>query len=267
MDLKSIAQRLYALRPSEFMAARTEAVREAKAEGDKETAAQIGKLRKPSTAAWALNLFARRQPEELQRLGNLGAALRDAHGRFDGETLRELSKQRHQLVRAMVGQVRKLAADEGQRLTESILRDVESVFAAALADPQVTENLQEGLLSATSDLSEREAWPEPPEPVVDEVAVRREQRAERRRQELGRARAEAQHTAEVRERAQSALSHAEQKAERAARKVEELTAELERARAAEQETNGEVREAQAVFRAAEKAAERARRELESLKDS
>ncbi|WP_125728060.1 hypothetical protein [Kibdelosporangium aridum] len=264
MDLKSIADQLYALRPTEFMAARSEFVRAAKDEGDKQAATAIGKFRKPSTAAWALNLLARREPDELKRLANLGASLRDAHGRFDGETLRELSKQRHQLVRAMVAQVRSLASAEGQKLSETVVRDIESVFAAALADPAVTEVLQAGTLSATNDLSAPEAWPEPPEPVVDEVALRREQRAERRRQELGRARAEAQHTAEVRDRAQSALANAEQKAERAARQVAELTAELERARAAEQETAGEVREARAVFRTAEKAAERARRQLESL---
>jgi hypothetical protein len=264
MDLKSIARQLYALRPAEFMQARSEFVREAKAAGDKETAARIGKLRKPSQAAWALNLLARREPGELQRLGNLGAALRDAHGRFDGETLRELSKQRHQLSRAMVAQVRDLAAEEDQKLSETVLRDIESVFTSALADPAVTETLTAGTLSATNDLSAQEGWPEPAEPVVDEVALRREQRAERQRQELGRARAEAQHTAEVRERAQNALAHAEQKAERAARQVEDLTAELERARATEQEASSEVREARTVFRTAEKAAERARRHFESL---
>jgi hypothetical protein len=264
MDLKSIADQLYALRPTEFMAARAELAREAKEAGDKDTAAKIAKFRKPSQAAWALNLFARGKPAELKRLANLGVALRDAHGRFDGETLRELSKQRHQLVRAMVAEVRSLAASEGTRLSESALRDVEAVFTAALADPAVSEALQGGTLAATTDLSSQEGWPETPEPMVDEVAVRREQRAERRRQELGRARAEAQHTSEVRDRAQHALASAEQKAERAARQVEELTAELERAQATEKDANADVKEARTVFRTAEKAAERARRNLESL---
>jgi hypothetical protein len=267
MDLKSIAQQLYALRPSDFMAARAEYVRAAREAGDKETAAKIGKLRKPSQAAWALNLFARQEPAELQRLANLGAALRDAHGRFDGESLRELSKQRHQVLRALVAQVRSLAVKEGQKLSDSVIRDIESVFTAALANPAVTEALMEGTLAATNDLSEQEGWPEAPEPVVDEVALRREQRAERRRQDLGRARAEAQHTSEVRDRAQNALAHAEQKAERAARQIADLTAELERVRATEAEANSEVRDARAVFRTAEKAAERARRQLESLESS
>ncbi|MFD1051520.1 hypothetical protein ACFQ1S_41215, partial [Kibdelosporangium lantanae] len=83
MDLDSIAQRLYALLPSEFMAARTEFTREAREAGDRETAARIAKLKKPSQAAWALNLLARKEPDELKRLANLGTALRDAHGRFD----------------------------------------------------------------------------------------------------------------------------------------------------------------------------------------
>jgi DNA repair exonuclease SbcCD ATPase subunit len=264
MDLKSIADRLYGLRPTEFMAARTEYAREAKEAGEKDLAAKIAKLRKPSQSAWTLNLLARREPAELRRLGNLGAALRDAHGRFDGESIRELSKQRHQVIRALVAQVRSLAQQEGQKLSESVLRDVEAVFTKALTDPAVTETLKAGTLAATTDLTEQEGWPETTEPVLDEVSLRREQRAERRRQELGRAKAEAQHTSEVRDRAQNALAQAEQKAERAARSVQELEAELERARTAEEEANSEVRDARAVFRTAEKAAERARRQLENL---
>ncbi|MET0136383.1 MAG: hypothetical protein ABW215_22590 [Kibdelosporangium sp.] len=264
MDLKSIAERLYALPPAEFMAARAEFTRAAKEAGDKEAAARITKFRKPSLAAWSLNLFARSKPAELKRLANLGVALRDAHGRFDGEALRDLSKQRHQLVRAMVAEVRSLAVAEGTKLSEGALQDVAAVFTAALADPAVSAVLQSGTIAATTDLTSQEGWPETPEPVVDEVAVRREQRAERRRRELGRARAEAQHTSEVRDRAQHALASAEQKAERLARQVEELTAELERAKAAEKDVNVEVKEVRTAFRTAEKAAERARRQLESL---
>lgn len=249
------------------MAARAQYVREARDAGDRETAAKIGKLRKPSQAAWVLNLLARSQPAQLRRLANLGAALRDAHGRLDGESLRELSTQRHEVLRALVALVRSLASDEGQKLSESVWRDVESVFTAALADPAVTETLMAGTLAATNDLSEQEGWPQAPEPVVDEVALRREQRAERRRQELGRARAEAQHMSEVRDRARNALAHAEQKAERAKRLVADLTAELQRARRTEEEANNEIRDVRVVFRAAEKAAERARRQLESLESS
>jgi DNA repair exonuclease SbcCD ATPase subunit len=249
------------------MAARAEYVREAKDAGDKDAAAQIGKFRKPSQAAWALNVLARREPAELKRLANLGAALRDAHGRVDGDSIRDLSKQRRQVIRALVTQVKSLASDEGQKLSETVLRDVESVFTSALADPAVTETLMTATLAATNELNGQEGWPETPEPVVDEVAQRREQRAERRRQELGRARAEAQHTSEVRDRAQNALAHAEQKAERVTSQIQELEAELERARTAEKEADGQVREARTVFRTAEKAAERARRALETLEKS
>lgn len=262
MDLKSIADQLYALPPADFMAARTEFARQAQEAGDKQTAARIGKLRKPSQAAWVLNLFARKRPEELRQLANLGSALRDAHGRVDGETLRELTRQRHKLIRAMVGQAQSLAVAEGHKPGDP--RELESVFAAALADPAVAETLQSGTLWATNQFGRQEAWPEAQAPSVDEVAVRREQRAERQRQELGRARAEAQHTADVRDRAQNALGHAEQKAERAAKQIAELTAELERARQAEIEANNEVKEARTVFRTAEKAAERARRHADQL---
>ena len=43
------------MEPGEFLAVRSACVAEAKAAGDKEAAAAIGRLRKPSVAAWAIN--------------------------------------------------------------------------------------------------------------------------------------------------------------------------------------------------------------------
>ena len=70
----------------------------ARADGDKALAAAIGKLRKPSTSAWAINMFVRSSTDEVEKLLDLGAAFRQAQDELDGAELRELSKQRQALV-------------------------------------------------------------------------------------------------------------------------------------------------------------------------
>ncbi|GLX41378.1 hypothetical protein Sros01_74510 [Streptomyces roseochromogenus] len=78
MDVESLAVELFGLRPSEFTAARDEYVAKARKAGDRELAAAIAALRKPTVAAWAAGLLARRRPEEAHSLVQLGEALRTA---------------------------------------------------------------------------------------------------------------------------------------------------------------------------------------------
>ena len=61
MDLDEVADELYAVPPEEFVALRTTRQDEAKADGDKALAKEIGALPKPSAAAWACNLLVREQ--------------------------------------------------------------------------------------------------------------------------------------------------------------------------------------------------------------
>jgi len=74
-------------------------------------AVAIGKLRKPTSAAWVANLLARERSGEVHDLSELGAALSAAHASLDGATLQELSRQRHQVVHALVQQARALGRD------------------------------------------------------------------------------------------------------------------------------------------------------------
>ena len=74
-------------------------------------AAAIGKLRKPTSAAWVANLLARERSGEVHDLIELGAALSAAHASLDGATLQALSRQRHQVVHALVQQARALGRD------------------------------------------------------------------------------------------------------------------------------------------------------------
>jgi hypothetical protein len=72
------ADDLYGLEPSEFVAARDALARRLRAAGDRAAAADVAKLRRPSTVAWALNRAAREHPELLERALDGGQRLRAA---------------------------------------------------------------------------------------------------------------------------------------------------------------------------------------------
>jgi hypothetical protein len=115
VDFDAVIDELYALPREEFTAARDARAKAARAAGDRDLATAIGKLRKPTSAAWVANLLAREHPGEVHDLIELGAALRGAHATLDGATLQELSWQRHQVVHGLVQQARALGARPARR--------------------------------------------------------------------------------------------------------------------------------------------------------
>lgn len=147
MDLDTVADELYALDPAEFTATRTQLEKRARADGDKELARQIHQLRKPTVTAWLANLLARERPDSLRPLTELGGQLREAQQTLHGDALRQLSRQRHQLVHALVREARELAAGAGQKVTEQVARELEQTLEAALADPAAAEVILAGRLT------------------------------------------------------------------------------------------------------------------------
>ncbi|MGX7669879.1 hypothetical protein [Plantactinospora sp. DSM 117369] len=145
---RDLVERLYTAPPDGFVAARSEAVAAARAAGDPSTAREIAKLRKPTVAAWLVNLLALRRPELMADLVELSAALRGAQRELRGDRLRELSAQRRGVVGALVGQARALAEEEDPRLAAGKLplAEVEATLNAALADVEVAEQARSGRL-------------------------------------------------------------------------------------------------------------------------
>lgn len=159
--LDAAADALYALAREEFTPARDERVRDAKAAGDRSLAGQLGKLRKPTVAAWLVNTLARRRPEELAELATLGERLRAAHEQLDGPALRRLSEQRRELVNALGRSIRELAGEDGEEVSDAVSRELDGMFATALADPAAARALASGRLSSPKELASAAAldWP------------------------------------------------------------------------------------------------------------
>ena len=109
LELDSAADQLYGLAPGEFTAARDRLAAEARAGGDRDLAAAIKKLKRPTVAAWLANRLTRERPDDVDRLIALGRELRDAQEQLDADELRQLSQQRHLVVAALVGEARELA--------------------------------------------------------------------------------------------------------------------------------------------------------------
>lgn len=141
-----VADELYGVPPEQFVATRDAAARAAKQDGDKTLADAIGRLRKPTVAAWVVNLVVRDDPSLADGLRGLGDALREAQDQLDGPALRELGKQRRELVAALVARGRRLAAAAGHKLGEGVRQEVDETFTAALADPQVAQEVTSGRL-------------------------------------------------------------------------------------------------------------------------
>ncbi len=262
MDLDEVADELYAVVPGDFVAARTEAARRARAAGDRALAQRIAALGKPSTAAWACNALVREQPEEIAGLVELGDLLREAQESLAGDQLRALGSQRSRLLAALTRQARGVAARLGHPLSDAVADQVEQTLRAALTDPDAGEALLAGRLTGAlaptgtglgSRPDLRVVPPPAPTPATrghDRSAgrgtdageaerraaeerrraaeeARRRAAEERRRRELADAREDAEAAADVAEGAARAARTARDRAERARRRAGELAARVE----------------------------------------
>jgi hypothetical protein len=141
-DLTEVAADLYGVPPAEFTAARTAAVRAARAAGDKDLAAAVGSLRKPSAAAGAVNLLVRSRPEDLGRLLDLGVRLREAQAALAGADLRALHAEQQRAVPEVVDAALGLGAGGGA----AVRGQVEATLRAAMGDPDAAAAVATGLL-------------------------------------------------------------------------------------------------------------------------
>jgi hypothetical protein len=267
---------LYGLPLEEFTPARDALAKELKAAGQKDEAAEVKSLRKPSLAAWALNRVAREQPDAIERLRASGADVRAAQeealsgnagrlrdaGRALAEEVDRVAGHAADALRAagrpasaaqqekIVATLRTAAVEDqaGDALARGVLADeLESTgfsllgAGATAAAPATTskKTSEDGESSRPLPGAERPAKkPKPSKEAVEAV--------EAARRELRRCDADAD----------MAATRARRKAERAeaaAKRAAEAQREADEARAAAEEAAGE---AEAARRAAAKAADR-----------
>ncbi len=144
-DLLDIADELYGLSMNDFTPARDAKAKELKGT---ELAAPVKALKKPTMAAWVVNMLVRHETEQVDQVLAVGAALRDAAESLDGKELRELTKQRRQLTSAVTTRARGVATTLGVKVTQAVADQVEGSLTAAMLDPDCAKALRSGLLVA-----------------------------------------------------------------------------------------------------------------------
>ena len=275
---EEIAAALYAGPPEEFVATRKARAGES---GDRELASRILALKKPSVAAWVVNVFARERAAQLGEALQLAGELREAQEDLDAAALAKLGRERRALTRRLAQAAADLAGSRGERITTATLDAVEQSISAAFFDPAAAAAVASGrllraLTPSSTETEIREAvagdapalQAAPPRPT-DELQERRVRREAERR--LAAAEKEQASAERAQAKEEAALEGLRSRADELSDRVAELEAELERARAAAAKAEEELpaatrRHEDAVARAhtATDAVDRARRELDEL---
>lgn len=234
--LLDVAAELYAGPPEKFVAARNA---QAKGVADRGLAEQITALRKPTAAAWVVNVFATERKSPLGEALQLAAELREAQDDLDAAALAELGRQRRALTSRLAAEAAALAKARGARVTDATLEAVRQTISAAFFDPDAAAAVASGRLvhdlepAASVDLDTAVGGGAPEAPAsaprpVDEVSARRELRkAERVLHDAEQAHARATRDAQKAERD---AGDAVDRADRATERIAELERELARAR-------------------------------------
>ena len=174
---------LYAGPAEDFITQRDALVKELKAEKDKDGAAAVKALRKPTTAAWAVNQLAHTARRDVAKLLDVGETLRDAHDALaDGKGdagIRTATTKRRKLVADLTDRAVALLGPSGEAQREAISHTLD----AAVADPDAGIAVQEGRLtkelSAPSGFGAGLVFPTAPAAPRESASRREERRAAR----------------------------------------------------------------------------------------
>ena len=283
---------LYALPLEEFTPARDQAAKEIRKAGDREAAAAVAKLPKPTPAAWTANQIAREHPELIEALLRAGETLREAQEAAlaggGGRGIREATLAERKAVDAVMA----VAADykpAGRPLSTAMADRLRATLHAAAADESLREALAEGRL--TGEAQAGGAWPfaleqaAPPEPkpkrkpkarTKEEQAAEREAKAREAAEQAERERAarearkalekelrDARSSLRVRERV---LAGAEEDANDAAARVADAQEALKEAEQALEDARSEAEAAQSVLHEARTALAQARDRVAKLEE-
>jgi hypothetical protein len=142
---------LYGLPLDRFVPERGALAKALRADGQRDEAARVAALRKPSVAAWAVNQLARTQRAAMRELLAAGDELRGAQeallaGRGDARKLRAAGERERDAVDELVGAARGLLSSAGEELSAATAERVAETLHAAALQPDAREVVSEGRL-------------------------------------------------------------------------------------------------------------------------
>jgi hypothetical protein len=143
--LTIVAQDLYGLEPGDFTAARNARAQQLKPENPA-LAKLVAALKKPSPAAWVVNLLARENSEDVAALLGIGERMRAAQEQLQRDDLRRLGGERRSAITALTRAGADRAAERGHPPTGSVLSEVEQTLQAGTSDADAAAAVASGLL-------------------------------------------------------------------------------------------------------------------------
>jgi hypothetical protein len=240
-DLDAEVDRLFTLPLDEFTSARNDLAQRLKRAGQKDAAADVQGLRKPTVPVWAINQIAREYGKDVGALieasDDLRAAQEQALGGGDSDQLRGAASAEREALRRLTDYAQELLGGDAPAAT---LERVASTLRAAALDPQARDVLASGRLSEELQSAGFGAFqgmtvPAERRPRPRKTAATRPSAAERRRQErvaklrerLAKLRQEATEAQREAKQAQAAADKAHARSERAAAAADKAQAQLE----------------------------------------
>lgn len=216
--------RVLAAELEDFTRVRGEVARELRAAGQRDEAAEVAALRKPTVPVWVANRLARDEPAAVKRLLDAAAKLRSAHG-GKGD-LRAAAAAENDALRTLVAKGRAL-----RPLSDAFERRLSETLRSAAANDGTRELLERGLLdeelgptgfealaglSLPSPSPRRSRPAGPPKPKRDEAAAQARAEARERLAAAKRDRADAARRLKAAESEVAAAERAVAQAERRA---------------------------------------------------
>jgi DNA repair exonuclease SbcCD ATPase subunit len=190
-ELGQELDRLYELPPGEFTAARDEAAKRLRADGRRELADEVKRLRKPTLPVWLANRLAHERELDLKRLLKAGEALGASQSAGSAEDFAEARREEQHALERLAAAARDLAAREGAG-APAVERAVQTLRAASLTAEgrdllgrgRLTEELEppgfDALTGLSPALPAKRKKPKPP-PKADRGERRRAIEAARER--------------------------------------------------------------------------------------
>jgi hypothetical protein len=141
---------LYGLPLEEFVPGRNALARDLRKDGDKERAAEVASLKRPSVAAWTVNQLARRHRKELDLLLDAGHRLRtgqvEALEKGDRAKFEAARRDHERAVHDLVTAARKLLASERGTSSDQMVSSIERTLRYASIDEEQRPVLASGRL-------------------------------------------------------------------------------------------------------------------------
>jgi hypothetical protein len=179
---------LYRDHPDGFVAGRDRLVKEIRAAGDRDEADRVKKLRRPTVAAWLINLPALSSPAELEEFAEASRELEAAQSRaLEGEDdgaagWRAAAARERDAAGAVSDVAERIARDRGHPASERALELVGETLRAASADPELRERVFRGRVERERSAATLGTPTVMPQPRGDRGSAKRRERAQSRRE-------------------------------------------------------------------------------------